>query len=158
MTEEKNAVEREKNSGKTFIKENIIYWIHREKVIISIDITTIKIIGEYTIEADPMEDDWYIVFVLNENEIKQIPANAVGVEDMLTQLSERLGTPLSIGLFYSTRLNSRIIWPKKIEDLQLYEAKPAPAKNFLGKLWIWLKIAPMELVLTKPALSVLKEE
>lgn len=158
MTEERNIAEKEKGSGKAFIKEEKIYWVHQEKIIITISISEIKIIGEYTVEANPVADDWFIVFVLAENEISQIPANASGVEDVLKQLSERFGTTISIGLFYSSRLNSRIIWPKKIEGLQLYKAEPMPAKNFLGKLWIWLKIAPMALVLTEPAQAVLKEE
>ena len=73
---------QEKISGRTYIKDETIIWDSDEGLLNQIPIKSIKVIGEYTTSAGPIFDDWFILFVLNPDNIKQVSAYATGTQNL----------------------------------------------------------------------------
>jgi hypothetical protein len=111
---------QEKLSGRTYIKDDTIVWVSDEGLVTQIPIKGIKIIGEYTTSAGPLFDDWYFVFITNPHNIKQVPAYATGVQEMLVQLGGRLNSELSGQLANSADWKTNVLWPTSLRGQELF--------------------------------------
>jgi hypothetical protein len=111
---------QEKISGRTYIKDETIIWDSNEGLLSQIPIKDIKVIGEYTTSAGPSIDDWFFVFVLNSDSIKEVSAYATGTQEMLRQVGQRLNTELSGQLANSANWKSNVLWPTSLFGQELF--------------------------------------
>jgi hypothetical protein len=99
-------------------------------------ISGIEIVGEYTDPNGPYVDDYFFVFVIGpDHRFWEASFYADGRDKMLDHLGEKLGAQLSCGLAHSTDYDSRVLWPRSLEDKKLFEFVPVKADS----LWTRLK-------------------
>lgn len=119
---------KQKNiSGRTYIKDDKIIWESDAGLLIQIPISDIKIIGEYTTNSGPFEDDWFFVFILGIYDFRQISAYATGIEEMLEHLGQQVDTKLEGQLADSADWKTNVLWPTNFrgqELLNLTEKQP----------------------------------
>jgi hypothetical protein len=118
MTRDKK---QEKISGRTFVKDQAIIWDSDEGLISQIPIKEIRIIGEYTTNEGPFKDDWFFVFVLDSDDIRQVSAYATGTEEMLRQVGQIITTELTEQLANSTNWKSNVLWPAIFRGQELFK-------------------------------------
>ena len=111
---------QEKISGRTYIKDGKIIWESDKGLLSQIPIRDLKIGGEYTTSAGPIEDDWFFVFVLSVNDIRQISAYATGTEEMLEQLGRQLNAALGGQLANSANWKTNVLWPTHFGGQELF--------------------------------------
>ena len=121
----------------------------------SIPASSIKLVGEYTTSSGPWFDDYFLVFLVSENQPwHQASFYAEGRDEVLHRLGEALGANLELGLCNSTNFKSRIIWPLELVGQNFIQ--PIPADSALGRFrQKWLG-ADFQLGLTDEVKSVLK--
>ena len=87
-----------------------------------ISVPDISFIGEYTNENGPFADDWFLVFVENQERIwKEASMYSDGRQEVLAELGSRLGVKLISDLTTSTSFKSRIMWPADRVGEDLFE-------------------------------------
>ena len=117
----------------TLENDSIIYK-KEEEILFQIDINKLFYIGEYTTDAGPLLDDWFLVFSDNINDWREVSVNYFEKE-FFVQLGEKLNCKLNIGLANSTNWNSRIIYPKELEGKELFDFKSMPTEGFINKIF-----------------------
>ena len=122
----------------------------------SIDVSDIRLVGEYTTAHGPWADDYFLVFLTApENGWYEASFYAKGRDEVLPILEEALSATIRLGLCNSANWKSRIIWPLHLADKVLIDL--VPHKTALGRFrQKWLG-APIERVLSDAANSVFKE-
>lgn len=121
-------------SGKVYIKDGKIIWEYKSEVISEIAINEIKLIGEYTTAEGPVVDDWFIVFMTAKDEWNQISEYAIGVEELLQQLSNIFNTSIVGTLFASTTWNTNIIWPPEVKGEKMWHVSQRQKTTLSDKL------------------------
>jgi len=143
---EKELKEREKWSGKLEMKNQELVFEYGDEQQINIEISDIKVIGEFTTDADPIATDWYLIIVRKNNEVIYLPAYAVGLQETLKQLSQRLNYEIVPKLFASVKFDSNVIYPKSIDGKNLFHLKGLNPTGMWEKLkvnWGFSPITPI---------------
>lgn len=108
------------NSGIIRIENNTIFWDFKEENIAIVDIESVKLIGEYTIQT--LDDDWYIVFVFNDCSWKRISMYADNIKYLLDFLSENVHIDLNkTQLANSTQFLSIVSYPDILRGKNLFD-------------------------------------
>ncbi len=94
----------------------------------------IKVIGEFTTADGPWFDDWFLT-IITKNDWYEIPMDAAGLDELLTDLSKRLGVNLNWQFVGSTKWKTRIMYPESVKDKELYKLVDVEPKS----LWYWIK-------------------
>jgi hypothetical protein len=115
-------IQNDKYSGTISLIENEIVFSSQETELVRFNISEIRIIAEMTSDADPIKNDWHLVFVNNTTEY-YIPAYANNMQDFLKELSGKLQFQIIMTLFASIELNSNILYPNELVGHKLLEQK-----------------------------------
>lgn len=144
------------DAGKTYIKDQKVFWEISEENILEINISAIRAIGEYTTMHALHRNEWFTVFALSENESFQISTYAAGMEDVLKQLSEVLNSPFEPKLASARDFQSNTLWPGSIAGNTFYELRIIEAKTLFDRFRARLGFgSPVELVFTDSVREVL---
>lgn len=123
-----------KDSVSVSINNDMILWENEGKSITNFPINNIKVIGEYTTSEGPFIDDWFFVFILSADEIKEISAFAEGIHEVLIYLGKIKDAEIYGQLASSTQWKTRVIWPRIIEGQELYERNEFSPQNMWEKI------------------------
>lgn len=148
---DKQKEDNDKWSGTIELNKDDIVFKSQGKELIRLSLANIKVIGEMTTAADPMANDWYLIFVDKNNEPYYIPAYANEMESFQKQLGEKLNSIIVCRLFSSIDFDSNIIYPNEFAGQKLFDFKEEPPKN------LWEKIGKF-LGLGRPIIPELTEE
>ena len=117
-----------------WIEDSTITYQIGDTVCWTLPLAELEIFGEYTDPNGPYVDDYFFVFIIRSHHWNEASFYATGSEEFLKELGNLLGTNLTCGLVSSTDYYSRVIWPPKLEDLQLFEFVPVESKGAGEKL------------------------
>lgn len=97
----------------------------------SLSLTEVKVIGELTTREGAVVGDWFFVFVIDENNWRFSTAylNQDVFNSFWKQISLRLNCEILPSLFYSSDLNSQVLYPKSLEGNELFLFKEVATKN-----------------------------
>jgi hypothetical protein len=144
---EKELEEREKWAGKLEIENQDLVFKHGGDQQVKIEISDIKIIGEFTTDADPIATDWYLIIVKKNNEVIYLPAYAVGLQETLKQLSDIFNHEIVPKLFASVKFDSNVIYPKSIDGKKLFQFEGLNPKGIWEKIKVNLGFSPITPIL-----------
>ncbi|ANE51258.1 hypothetical protein [Flavisolibacter tropicus] len=131
-------IERENQSGKVTCEGRRIEWHKIDGSIISIDLESVVVIGEYTTDNGPFTDDWFLVFVFKNGEWEEVSVYADGFQGVEQHLSDlfSLDFPKPF-LANSTNWKSYVWFPQNLEGKELFVLTPPQrlqtAKNHSSK-------------------------
>jgi hypothetical protein len=83
-------------------------------------VTDIKVIGEFTTASGPIFDDWFLTLI-TANSCYEIPMDVIGIDKLLSDLGQKLGTNLSYKFANSAYWKTRIMYPINSIEKNLYE-------------------------------------
>lgn len=146
--------DNDKWSGTVELDKEDIIFKSQGKELTRLSLTNVKVIGEMTTTAEPMTNDWYLVFVDKNNEAHYIPTYANNMESLQKQLGNRLDAEIVGSLFSSIDFDSKIIYPKELAGQKLFEFKEATPINFWEKI---SKFLGMGKTITAELTEVVKE-
>lgn len=152
---ENELKEREKWAGRLEILNEELIFNYGEDQKIKIKISDLKVIGEFTTEADPIATDWFLVIVKKNNEVLYLPAYAVGLQDTLTQLSKTLNHEIVPKLFASVKFDSNVIYPKSIDGEKLFHLKGLNPKGIWEKIKVNMGFNPITLILRREIVDLI---
>jgi hypothetical protein len=142
--------EQESISGRTYIKDGVIIWTTDQSDIIEqIPIKDIKIIGEFTTSKGPIQDDWFFVFILSKNDIRQISAYATGTEEMLKQVGQQINADIYGQLASSADWKTNTLWPTGFRGQELFKTTEKQPTNIWEKLKSKIGLTETEIELTE---------
>ncbi|HEV7240544.1 MAG TPA: hypothetical protein VGQ36_15000 [Thermoanaerobaculia bacterium] len=121
----------------------------------SLPLDAVRVIGEYTTEAGPAEEDYFIVFIDGAGASYGVPVTAL-TPVATEQLREYFG-PLKFGLHWSTDLRSRIMWPEYLADEAVYDFTPVPPRTIGDRLRRLFGTQNLDVRLSTAASGALKE-
>lgn len=121
-----------------------------------LDLAGVRLIGEFTNEAGPFRDDYFLCFANDESDWLEASFYSNGRDEFLQALGERLDADLLLSLSGSTSFASRILYPVSLEGQPMFDFESEKPRG------IWRRamnfIAPRtNQRLSKGALSVLTE-
>jgi hypothetical protein len=141
---------KEEESGKVYLNEsNEIVWTRDNNVLTKINIEEIKVIGEYTTANGPFIDDWFYLYILGTNDIRQISAYAQGTKEVLTKLGEKLNIDLKPRLVASTKWETNILWPTDLVGQKVFKEISTEPSEFIEKVKAKLGLADKKWDLTE---------
>jgi hypothetical protein len=151
------SISPRKDSGKTYIKDQKIYWDFNDNNLLEVEIASICAIGEYTTVHALHRNEWYIVFVLQNAEDLQVSAYADGMQEVLVQLSATFDTEINGKLAQETDFKSNIIFPSSLIGKELYELKVIESKTWFDRFRARLGFGePLELILRQEVSELTK--
>jgi hypothetical protein len=103
----------------------------------TVPIDAIILIAEYTTDAGPLADDYYLIFCTIEAQSAVFASCTFYADDRdaaLSSLSDKLGSPLELRLCGSTVWASRVLWPPSMVGQQYFAFKTAEPRNILERL------------------------
>jgi hypothetical protein len=137
-------------SGRTYIKDGIIIWANdKSEILEQIPINDIKIIGEFTTSAGPIQDDWFFVFILSKEDIRQISAYAIGTEEILKEVGQQINADIFGQLAASADWKTNTLWPTKFRGQELFKTTEKQPTNIWGKLKSKFGLTETEIELTE---------
>ncbi|MBC7892737.1 MAG: hypothetical protein H7Y12_11025, partial [Sphingobacteriaceae bacterium] len=74
-------MEKVNSSGVVRTAGDVIKWTYKGELLLSIDMNEVVVIGEYTNDAGPWRDDWFLVFVTKSGSWQSIPRYADGIDE-----------------------------------------------------------------------------
>lgn len=114
-------IERIHDSGKVSWSDEVIVWQDPDGACVKIDLKKVVVIGEYTTDAGPFADDWFLAFVFPTGDWESIPVYARGVDGLTEHLSKVYRIDFSkYFLANSTRWRSFVRYPTDIEGEELF--------------------------------------
>ena len=155
LTEEE-LKEQEKWAGRLEVENKIlsIYFGGNEKL--DIKVSELKVIGEFTTDADPIATDWYLILVKENNEVVYLPVYAVGFQEAIKKLSEVLGEEISPKLFSSIQFDSNILFPKNLKDKKLFDFEGINPSGIWDKIKLNLGFKSITPILRKEIIEFRK--
>ncbi len=114
------------------VDNNIVRKVNGQTVF-EIPVEQISAIGEFTTSAGPYFDDWYVTFI-TQNDWYEIPMDVSGIDELFLGLGNKLGVDLSYQLTNSTTWKTRIMYPEKLKERELYKIVNKSPKNFIKRL------------------------
>jgi len=100
-----------------------IHYESQGRQIWQIAIADLVCIGEYTNEAGPWLDDYFLVFAMKNGVWYEASFYSDACDETLAAVGKALGCELTLGLFGSTTYASRIVWPTDMKGRPLIMAK-----------------------------------
>jgi hypothetical protein len=98
-----------------------------------IPVSDLKIVGEHTNQSGPSGDDYFLAFVTrNDGTWFEVPFDAAGVSELLSQLGGNLGAQLELQLCNSADFKSRVMWPQAMMNEPMFEYRRS--NGLLGRL------------------------
>ena len=95
----------------------------------------IVLVAEYTTNAGPAVDDYFLVFVTREGGelfYSSVTMSATGINAALEELERQLDGPLELLLFSSRHWASRVVWPPHLANVEYLEAEEVPKPDGLA--------------------------
>jgi hypothetical protein len=123
---------------------------------VQIPIKDIKIVGEFTTTAGPFQDDWFYVFILDKEDIREISAYAIGTEEVLKQVGQQINADIFGQLAASADWKTNILWPTILRGQELFKTTDKQQTNIWGKLKSKIGLADKEVELTDDLKKYLK--
>lgn len=103
----------------------------------SLSIGDIILVAEYTTDEGPFADDYYLIFCTIEADRAIFASCTFYADDRdaaLSRLSDKLGSPLELGLCGSTVWASRVLWPPSMVEQQYFTFRTAEPRSILERL------------------------
>lgn len=143
-------------SGRVYMAFGKIVWLHKGEVLCEIEVKDIQLVGEYTTDEGPVINDWFLVFILSEDNVMQIPLYVNGREAMLQYLSQFLGAEVAPRLVGSAGCATTLLWPPEVAGKPMWDLEELAPVTFGEKLKALVGLGkPTRIHLTPDALSVL---
>ena len=98
-------------------------------------VSELAVVGEYTMDHGPSDDDYFLVFVATSGSFLEASFYAEGRDECLRILGQTLGTQLACRLRQSTTFRSQVLWPKVLLGAPLFASRTREARGLFGKLW-----------------------
>lgn len=127
------TTDREKEYGRIEVRDDKVVRTLGGQIRYEIPLTDIKIIGEFTTADGPILDDWFLT-IITDDWWYEIPIDAIGMQQLLTDLGQKLGTTLIIQLANSANWKTRIMYPESAKDQELYDLLKVEPKTFWDKV------------------------
>jgi hypothetical protein len=135
-------------SGRTYIKDDKIIWESGEELLTQIPIADIKLIGEYTTNTGPIHDDWFFVFLLGKEDIRQISAYAIGTKEVLKQFGQKINADICGQLAAKTDWKTNALWPAGFRGQEIFKMTKKQPTSAWGKLKLKIGLTETEIQLT----------
>ena len=136
------------DTGKVFLEDQKIRYVVNAVEVLVIDLPAIRIIGEYTTIHALHKNEWFLVVVLEREEMFQISMYAEGMNEILTHLCATLNTDFTLLLEDERAFKSNVIWPEKLAGKDLYDLKIIESKKWFDRFRVRMGFGnPVELVL-----------
>jgi len=115
------------NNAAIRVESGEIIYSEENKILWSLPLSSVVIIGEYTTSNGPYIDDYFLVFVTRPNK-QHFHASfyAEGRDVMLINLSQHFGNNIECGLANSAQLASRCMWPPALTGKKLFNFTRLP--------------------------------
>lgn len=94
-----------------------------------IHVADIAVIGEYTTSDGPFFDDYFFVFVERDGTVREASFYADGRDRTLSALGDALGERLLPGLCATEEWRSRVLWPPRLADTDLFSLDRFPERE-----------------------------
>jgi len=107
------------------------------ELIWSTPVQAVVVMAEYTNPYGPHLDDYFLVFIFNEQGqgyIREASFYSAGRDELLSELSKRWNDDLRLGLCNSTDWKSRVIWPPQFASREDFTFTEVPPRSFLDRL------------------------
>ncbi|MBC6113148.1 hypothetical protein ACFOG5_19600 [Pedobacter fastidiosus] len=124
---------RSPHEGIKLLNQHVIRTVGSQ-TIFTIPVEEIKAIGEFTTAEGPFLDDWFITLI-TKNRCYDISMNINGIDDLLINLEMVFRIKLSCQLTNSTSWKTRIMYPEKLEEKELYINVREKSKSFLKRIF-----------------------
>ncbi|MBL9181851.1 MAG: hypothetical protein JNN17_06900 [Verrucomicrobiaceae bacterium] len=112
-------------SGKLELKDSRLSYSSPDYGEWEISVDNVVVFGEYTTDNGPMIDDWFMVFVLNDQTWVEASNYCDGRENVREALAKRWNVESLYGeLCYHTGFASRAIWPMELTGQPLFQFTP----------------------------------
>lgn len=108
------------SSGKVWLMDGFIHYESQDYGACKVQVSTIKLVGEYTTDNGPGIDDWFLVLMTANDGWFEISMYAEGMQAMRNQVGQLLGADLDQDLAHSTDFASRIMWPSALKDQPMF--------------------------------------
>ena len=105
---------------KLSIEDNSIICEQAGQTLWTLDIDKLKVVGEFTTAAGPLNDDWFMVFADRPDKWRKVPIEAIN-EQFKSQLSQGLKQEITPSLAASAMWATRVIYPKELEGQELFQ-------------------------------------
>lgn len=93
------------------------------------------VVGEYTTNAGPFDEDHFLVIAFDNGREFEIPCSSDDFDGILNLISKELGIKkIDIRLFNSTDYNSRVIIPDILSGKPFYEFSKANSLGVIGQI------------------------
>ena len=127
----------------------------------SLPIESIVLVAEYTSDEGPYFDDYFLVIVTVEECKFYFSTCALysgGSDEVLSILGERLGSPIQLGLIFSTKWQSRVTWPAEMAGTEYFTFTTVPAETLVEKFKKSLLGPTYEYAISKRVQEYLREQ
>lgn len=94
-----------------------------------VHVADIAVIGEYTTNDGPWLDDYFFVFVERDGTVREASFYADGRDRALAALEDALGERLAPGLSGTSEWRSRVLWPPRLADSELFSLDRFPERE-----------------------------
>lgn len=115
-------------SGRISINGDRAIYMRENKIKYEIYLPSVKVIGEFTTNADPYLDDWFLTIVTTDY-WAEVPMYADGMDEFREHLGNIINAKLTLELASSTRWKARIIYPESAKGMELYEFTKSVPQN-----------------------------
>jgi hypothetical protein len=127
----------------------------------SVPIGSIVLVAEYTTNEGPYVDDYILVFVTAEDGklyFSTCSFYSEGMDEALSTLQQRLGSPIQLILQGSTEWRSHVAWPGKMAEIEYFTFRPVSAETLTEKIKKRLVGPTYEYVISKVVREYLNEQ
>ena len=138
----------ENSSGHLRIEAGMIRYAVASAPDWQLPITDVALVGEYTTDAGPAGDDYFLVFVRADGTCFTASFYAQGRDEAIAALSAALRSEIRPGLCDSTSWRSRVLWPADVKGQALFDLVVEPPRSFGGKMLRAAGLQRAELVLS----------
>ncbi len=94
-----------------------------------VHVADIAVIGEYTTNDGPWLDDYFFVFVERDGTVREASFYADGRDRTLAALGDAVGERLLPGLSAASDWHSRVLWPPRLADSELFSLDRFPERE-----------------------------
>lgn len=112
-----------------------IVWSVKGEEVQRLDLSTVRVIAEYTTPYGPKQDDWFVKLIVSPTESYELSMHDSQSEAVLQELRVHFAVPLQTSLYASTEWASQVMYPAAMEGRPLWRISKARETGVLG----WLK-------------------
>jgi hypothetical protein len=129
---------------------------YKGKVVWSIRLIDLRLIGEWTTDHGPHGEDYFFAFVSGWPPLwHEAPVGAN--PRIMEELEKEIGQPLRVGLAACTTFKSRVVWPPELQGHDLFKYTPQPRPRGLFKRLKDVILPLIHSELTQEVLEYLKD-